>query len=485
MLTFSRQLPSSAIIRARRNADLRVRPIVTPEIAQVVQGNSVNIDLHTNEPSSRDRTKTRITQKPAFGSATLSNGILTYTPAAGWLGYDFIGYQLANSDGVYGLTGYCTVQTIQQVIVNPEGEIPLPDIDLTVSVNTQSELNTEISNHTSSTVFKEIVVANGTYTFPTIASSKKNLMIRAQNVNGAKFTGRGSLKGTNVILRGLWIPSGVDIPEHSAGAPCDQVRISRCRVDGNANDGIWMNGKDMLADGNDCSNSTQGMSGDGMRTCRITRNYVHDSGGAPDRCMYLGHGGTNQAPLDLTVDHNRTERIQDHQHVEHKSSNNITHHHHAIGTSGYAIANIYSRHGQNNVYSHCYVENGVIGAADEGNLIADCIAVSSSGKGSVARSGLISGDDIRTTDKTGIVYAEDAIIRRCSGPVGIGWNNGGDTPTAPKRTKLEGISSSQVYYDVGNSSDVDYRSPTGAPLFDEPAGPLHAVNDVGQFWNTN
>ena len=476
--TLTRQLATAAELRAKRKAELIIRPIVTPELAQTEKGKSVNIDLHTNEPGTMDRAKTRLTQKPAKGTATISNGIVTYTPAAGWVGFDIIGYQLAKSDGVYGYTGYCTIETLESIIVTPGKEIPMPDPDISVTVGTQARLTEEISDHTSSTVIKEIIIDDGTYTFPTLASTKKGLILRAKNVNGAKFTGRGSLKGTDVILRGLWIPSGVDVSGDSLRA-----RVSRCKVDGPANDGIWMSGKDMIVDGCYVNNTTQGISGSDQRTCRLNRNHIDGNGGEPNRCMYLGHGATNQQPLDMTIDYNKTENIVDHQHIEHKSSNNLVHHHHAIGSTGKPHANVYSRHGMNNVYSHCYIDNGVIGAADEDNLIADCVCINSSGDGAAARSGKISGDDIRNTTLTGQVYAEDAIIRRCSGPVTIGWNQG-STEHGPERTVLEGISDSQINISVADEVGLIKRSPTGAPLYTDPARALSSSKNVGQFWDT-
>ena len=480
--TLTRQLATVAEIRAKRRAELIVRPIVTPELAQTKEGTSVNVDLHANEPGTMDRSKTRITQKPAKGAVSMSNGIATYTPAAGWIGYDTIGYQLAKSDGIYGYTGYCTIETIEgTIIVTPGKEIPMPDIDLSVPVSTQSDLQGEINNHTSSSVTKEIVVADGNYTFPTIPDSKKNLVIRAKNVNGAKFSGRGVLRGTDVILRGIWMPSGVDVSEDTDTNTSLRNRVSRCRVDGTANDGIWMSGSDMIVDGCYVDNTTQGISGADQRTCRLNRNYVNGSGGEPNRCMYLGHGGTNQQPLDMTIDYNRTENIVDHQHIEHKSSNNLVHHHYAIGSPGKPHANIYSRHGLKNVYSHCYVDNGVVGAADEDNLVADCVFVNSAGDGAAARSGSISGDDIRFTDKKGQVYAEDAIIRRCSGPVTIGWNQG-DDEHGPERTVLEGISDSQINISKADEVGLIKRSPTGAPLYTDPARTLSSSKNVGQFW---
>lgn len=480
LTTFTRQLAPVSVVRARRKADLTVRPIVTPEFAQVQEGNSVNVDLHANESGTRDRSKTRITQHPNAGNASIASGILTYTPDAGWLGWDVVGYQLANSDGIYGATGYCTVQTIEgTIIIIPGGEIPMPDIDISNTVSSQSALNDRISEATSTSVTREIVLANGNYTIA-LTAANRNLVIRAQNVNGAKITNRVNLRGTDVILRSLWIPEGVTMPESTDAQRC---RVSRCKVDGTLNDGIWVAGYNTIIDGCVVSNTVSAISGDGMRTARLNRNHVKSTSGVPNRCMYLGHGGTNQAPLDLTIDYNRTEGILEHQHIEHKSSNNLVHHHHAIGNAG-ALANVYSRHGQNNVYSHCYADNGVIGAADEDNLIADCVSVNSGGKGCVARAGEISGDDIRTTDKTGIVYSEDAIIRRCSGPVGIGWNQGSDSH-GPMRTQLEGISASQVYVEKADTAGHNFRSSTGAPLYSDPAHALNATTEVGQFWNAS
>lgn len=98
------------------------RPLINPDFSAVKPGASVQVDIVANDQdqgTGLNRAGAKITRQPTHGGAVINNGIITYTPRAGHIGFDIVGYQVPDTAGNFSFTGYLTILTSDDVVEPP------------------------------------------------------------------------------------------------------------------------------------------------------------------------------------------------------------------------------------------------------------------------------------------------------------------------------------------------------------------------------
>lgn len=115
------QLGAIGRYRALRNADPVDRPVVISDYAETLVGTQILVNLIDNDVPGGGSTVSSaiLVARPVYGSAVITNGVLTYTPGAGFQGYDTIGYKVVDADGITSYAGFCTILVTPDVITPP------------------------------------------------------------------------------------------------------------------------------------------------------------------------------------------------------------------------------------------------------------------------------------------------------------------------------------------------------------------------------
>jgi hypothetical protein len=339
-----------------------------------------------------------------------------------------------------------------------------------VRARNEAEIRREIDNHDGSD-WKRIIVEDGTY--GAVVVNKPKVQLWANNLNKAIFKGRISLDAADCLITRCKLTDGVDC--HGK-----RTRVSRCLIcDNDGAVAVEISGKDCVADGNEITNTGNGIIIFHALRPIVAHNWFHDQGTPPsDRnaWIYIGQDRqTSRNEQNCFILYNRTESAHRHHHIEMKSSENMIVGN--TGVKGRKVANYFVRHGMDNYFALNWMigQGSCVGASDLRTIL-----VKNQGLAAI-RAGEISGNEMRSGEK-GIVYAEDTKLCLHDGDIDLGWNNGSGTkpPLRTVRDRCPG----RVINTVPSSSFADFRSPP--ELVAEPVGvfrELTAPGDVGQSWN--
>lgn len=364
-------------------------------------------------------------------------------------------------------------QDITAWSVGSDDQLPIPTN--TVTARTTNEIQKAINDHGGGVT--KIIVEDGTYA-GSINVSKSNILLYGRTINGARFTSRMTIGGSNSVVARLWLPKGIDVRG-------DGSRVSRCKVDGIAvgEYAIRLFRPNTKADGNHVVNCPGGIwVSNNAKGAVITRNWVHDqldgTTGSNDVAIYIGESPANSAGgFNVVASYNRTENWRTHQHLEVKGGDVLVHGHTARGNgSSGPVANVYCRNGVRVTFSCCWGHDAVFGMSDKDNLAVRCKTLGSDRACVAFRSGQISGDELRAGQK-GIVYSTRGIARRCEGKVQVGWDQGAG-PKPPLQSIVEDCPEVRV-----EKGTYTTRAVSG-PVPDESPRELIPDVDVGQFWQS-